>query len=153
MSVDGEVGLPATEAVEAVRARLERALGVRGHRQGPEAASLVDERRRVTYHVSAEPSEQGSRVRVDVDVTQARAFRMLLVAATVTSTLLLAGMAYVMTPWLLAVAAIDAAIMGALIAHSRTLERAAVHDGYAQGMAAIEAVAARGALPPGDTTS
>ncbi len=152
-TVEGTVPLAPEEAVETVRSRIERALGIRGHRQGPRAASSIDERRRVTVHVSAEPEGEGAAVRVDVDVSQARAFRLLLVTVTIVSTLLLAGMAYLITPWLLVAAAVDAAVMGALIAHGRNLERAAVREAYVEANRALEAAASTPALPAGNAAS
>jgi len=149
VTVEGHVGLPPDEAVEALRRRIERVIGARGHRQGARAASIVDERRRVTTHIDADPSGDGSEVHVRLDVSAARAFRLLLGGAAVVSTLLLAGIAYVTTPWVLVVAAVDAAIMGALLAQVKNAERAAIRDVYHEATRALAALDTPAALPEG----
>lgn len=64
---EAQVGHPPEQAVLAVQRAIERDTGARGHRQGDDGVSIVDERAGMTFHVTAQPEAGGSIVRVDID--------------------------------------------------------------------------------------
>jgi len=67
-SLEGRVGLPPTDANEAVRAGIERRTGRRGHRQGGGRVDIVDDEQGVVFKVQSEADGAGGAlVRVDVE--------------------------------------------------------------------------------------
>lgn len=153
--VEGRVGQPVAEAVDTVRASIERQSGHRGHRQGASEADVVDESVGLNYRLRGQDDGTGGAlVRVDVDPTSGRSARNLIAGGVIGTTLLLVGLASLLGSTLLTFGGIGVAVLGALAVVRRTAR-------LTTGVAAARAIASQAlmeaedrnapqALPPAD---
>ena len=152
---EGALGLPPAEAVAAVRQRLERQTGLKGHGQGRLEADVVDDRAGLTYRIRAEDDGAGGAlVRVDMDTTAAAGYTAMIVSAAAAVGTFSLGVAWLFSSWIITFIALGA-LGGAGFAYVRgAAGRArALTDGRAQAARAmLDAEAAAPALPPAGGT-
>ena len=139
--VEGRLAQPPGEAIDVVRASIERQSGRTGHRQGAAEADVVDDVLGINYRLRAQDDGTGGAlVRVDVDPTSGRSFRNLAATGVAGITVVMMGIGWLLGSTLLGLGGVAVGVLGALALVRRTAR-------LAQGIASARAIASQ-ALPP-----
>jgi hypothetical protein len=156
--VEGHISLPSAQALDAVRASIERQTGLQGHRQGEDAVDIVADGRGFSYCVrSHEDGEDASLVRVDIDHHWGKGVQKLLGAAFGGTSLLLVLAGWWLSKVLL-VAGLGVGVLGwIMIARHNAKLRRAIDDARAIAAEALLDADVQtpitGSLPPADERS
>ncbi|MCA9650267.1 MAG: hypothetical protein H6712_14860 [Myxococcales bacterium] len=142
--VEGRLAQPPGEAIDVVRASIERQSGRTGHRQGAAEADVVDDVLGINYRLRAQDDGTGGAlVRVDVDPTSGRSFRNLAATGVAGITVVMMGIGWLLGSTLLGLGGVAVGVLGALALVRRTAR-------LAQGIASARAIASQALMEAED---
>lgn len=142
--VEGRVTQPPAEAIDAVRASIERQSGRRGHRQGADEADVVDDQLGLNYRMRVkDDGSGGALVRVDVDPTSGRSLRNVIATSTIGATLVLVSLAVLLGSTVLGLGGVAVGVLGAMMVMRRSAQ-------LSQGVAGARAIASQALMEAED---
>ena len=142
--VEARIAQPPSEAIDVVRASIERQSGRTGHRQGADEADVVDDVLGLNYRLRAQnDGAGGALVRVDVDPTSGRSFRTMAGVGVGVVTVVMLTVGWLLGSTLLGLGGVAVGVLGALGLVRRTAR-------LAQGIASARAIASQALMEAED---
>lgn len=119
--VVGRVARPPSQALAVVRASIERQTGRTGHRQGEDAADVVDDALGLNYRVRVQDDGAGGAlVRIDLDPSSGRSARNLALTGVVGITMAVVGLALLVNATTLLLGGVGLGVLGGLLVGRRS---------------------------------